>query len=59
MKKKTITRLACLMAVGLAAGIAKPVFFAHSEKNEDGTFNITEDNREELLGIDNPDNYFL
>ena len=38
MKKKTISRIACLMAVGLAACVAKPVFFAHSEKNEDGTY---------------------
>ncbi|MBQ6942878.1 MAG: choice-of-anchor A family protein, partial [Ruminococcus sp.] len=59
MKKKTISRIACLMAVGLAACVAKPVFFAHSEKNEDGTYNITEDNRETLLGIKDPDDYFL
>ena len=39
MKKKNKKRIACVLAAGLVAGLIKPVFFAHSEKNEDGTFN--------------------
>ena len=59
MKKRTLTKIACVLTAGVAAAFIKPALFAHSEKNEDGTYNVTEDNRETLLGISNPDDYFL
>ena len=59
IKKKAFAGIAGVITAGLLASLINPGFMAHSEKNEDGTYNITDDNRDVLLGIDDPDEYFL
>ncbi len=65
MKKSIAAKLLSgLTAVTMAlSNIPSLVAFAeqntNSAQNEDGSYNITESNRNALLGVDNPDDYYL
>ena len=65
MKKSIAAKLLSgLTAVTMAlSNIPSLVAFAEQNtnlaQNEDGSYNITESNRNALLGVDNPDDYYL
>lgn len=59
MKNKTIKKIVSVLTSGLILGSAGSAILSHSAKNEDDTINVSEDNRAELLGISEKDEYFL
>ena len=58
MKKKR-TFLAVGLAALLGLGLAKPMLSAYSEPASRDTFAVTDSNRSALLGVDDPDAYYL
>ncbi|MDE6780897.1 MAG: choice-of-anchor A family protein [Ruminococcus sp.] len=56
-------KLASVIAGGLsvvtASGLIAPPFISNSEYKANGTYVINEDNKAVLLGIENPEDYFL
>ncbi|MGB4091840.1 MAG: choice-of-anchor A family protein, partial [Ruminococcus flavefaciens] len=59
MKNKTLAKILSVATSGVMLFSAGSVYLSHSERNQDGTYNVSEENREELLGISDENEYFL
>ena len=59
LKNKTLAKILSVATSGVMLFSAGSVYLSHSERNQDGTYNVSEENREELLGISDENEYFL
>ena len=59
MKKKLFSRVVSAITAGFVALTSNPMLEGYSEKNDDGTIPLTDDKRNELLGVSDKEEYFL